>query len=55
MKAVVKEERPLLLARLGRLGLDLANVHKDWTVEGRKEVIFLDETKATRLGSDGRK
>ena len=54
LKAVVKEERPLLSARLRRLGLDLAHVHKDWTVEGRKEVIFSHETKV-RLGSDGRK
>ena len=55
LKAVVKEERPLLSARLGRLGLDLAHVHKDWTVEGRKEVIFSQETKTNGLGSDGRK
>ena len=55
MKAVAKEERPLLSARLGRLGLDLAHVHKDWAAEGRKEVIFSQETKTNGLGSDGRK
>ena len=55
LKAVVKEERPLLSARLRRLGLDPAHVHKDWTVEGRKEVIFSQETKTNRLSSDGRK
>ena len=51
----MKEERPLLSARLRRLRLDLANGHRDWTVEGRKEVIFSQETKTNRLGSDGRK
>ena len=55
LKAVVKEERHLLSARLRSNRLDLANGHKDQAVEGRKEAIFLDETKATRLGSDGRK
>ena len=55
MKAVVKEERPLLSARLRRLRLDPAHVHKDWTVEGRKEVIFSCETKTNGLSSDGRK
>ena len=55
LKAVVKKERPLLSAWLRRLRLDPAHVHKDWTVEGRKEVIFSQETKTNRLGSDGRK
>ena len=55
LKAVVKEERHLLSARLRRLRLDLAHVHKDWTVEGRKEVIFSRETKTNGLGSDGKK
>ena len=55
MKAVVKEERPLLSARHRRLMLDPANVHKDWTVEGRKDVIFSQETKTNGLGSDGKK
>ena len=51
----MKEERPLLSARHGRNRLDLANGHRDWTAEGRKEVIFSDETKVNRLSSDGRK
>ena len=55
LKAVVKEERPLLSARCRRLRLDLANGHRDWTVEGRKEVIFSQETKTNRLSSGGRK
>ena len=48
LKAVAKEERPLLSARNRRLMLDLANGHKDWTVEGQKEA------KTNRLGSNGR-
>ena len=55
MKAVVKKKKPLLSARHRRNRLDLANGHKDWAAYDRKEVIFLDETKINRLGSDGRK
>ena len=35
--------------------MDPAHVHKDWTVEGRKEVILSQETKTNGLSSDGRK
>ena len=46
---------PLLSARHRRNRLDLANDHKDWAAEGRKEVIFSHETKNNKLSSDGRK
>ena len=34
--------------------LDFALAHQDWTVEGWKLVVWSDETKINRLGSDGR-
>jgi hypothetical protein len=55
MKAVVKKKRPLLSKRHRQERLDFAIQHKDWTVEDWKKVIWSDETKVNRLGSDGRK
>ena len=34
--------------------LDFALAHQDWTVEDWKTVVWSDETKINRLGSDGR-
>ena len=55
MRAVVKRKRPLLTKRHRRLRMDFALAHKDWTVEDWKRVVWSDETKINRLGSDGRK
>ena len=55
MKAVVKTKRPLLSAKHRKARLDFAYAHKDWTIEDWKRVIWSDETKINRLGSDGRK
>jgi transposase len=55
MKAVVKTKRPLLSAKHRKARLDFAYAHKDWTLDDWKRVIWSDETKINRLGSDGRK
>jgi len=55
MKAVVKRKKPLLSKRHRRERLDFAIKHKDWTMEDWKKVVWSDETKINRLGSDGRK
>ena len=55
MKAVVKRKRPLLSKRHRRERLDFALAHQDWTVDDWKTVVWSDETKINRLGSDGRK
>jgi transposase len=55
MKAMVKEKKPRLLPRHIRERLDFALRHRYWTVEDWKRVIWSDETKINRLGSDGRK
>ena len=54
MKAVVKKKRPLLSVKHRKSRLAFANAHKDWTIEDWKRVIWSDETKINRLGSDGR-
>jgi hypothetical protein len=55
MKAVVKRKRPLLTKRHRQERLDFAISHQDWTMEDWKNVVWSDETKINRLGSDGRK
>lgn len=54
MKAAVKQKKPRLLPRHRKARLDWAVAHKDWTLEDWKRVVWSDETKINRLGSDGR-
>jgi transposase len=53
-KAVVKKKKPLLTARHKQKRLAFANKYREWTVEDWKRVIWSDETKINRMGSDGR-
>ena len=55
MKAVVKRKRPLLSKHHRKARLDFAISHQHWTVEDWKKVVWSDEAKINRLGSDGRK
>ena len=54
MKSAVKAKKPLLTKRHRKERLDFALAHQDWTVEDWKTVVWSDETKINRLGSDGR-
>ena len=54
MKSVVKKKRPVLSTKHRKDRLDFALTHKDWTVEDWKRVVWSDETKINRMGSDGR-
>jgi len=54
MKAIVKKKRPLLKDKHKEARYDFALEHKDWTVEDWKRVVWSDETKINRMGSDGR-
>jgi len=55
LKAVVKRKRPFLRPHHRKARLEFAESHKEWTLEDWKRIIWSDETKINRLGSDGRK
>ena len=55
MVPVVKKKRPKLSPRHKKARLEFAERHQEWTIEDWKKVIWSDETKINRLGSDGRK
>ena len=55
MTAVIKKKRPQLSAKHRRERLKFAERHAEWTVDDWKRVIWSDETKINRLGSDGQK
>ena len=55
MKAVKKQKRPLLHPKHRKDRMDFSLAHQDWTEEDWKRVIWSDETKINRLGSDGLK
>jgi hypothetical protein len=54
LRAIAKVKKPRILPRHKRQRLDFAIRYKDWTVDDWKRVIWSDETKINRLGSDGR-
>jgi hypothetical protein len=53
-KAVTKKKKPLLTAVHRKKWLAFALRHKEWTVEDWKRVMWSDETKINRIGSDGK-
>ena len=55
LKAAVKQKKPRLLPRHIRERRDFALRYQYWTVADWKRVVFSDEAKINRLGSDGRK
>jgi transposase len=55
LKARPKVKKPLLTKRFRQARLRFAKKYQHWTVEDWRRVIFSDETKVNRLGSDGRK
>jgi transposase len=55
MKAVVKKKRPILSKRHRKERLDFSLSHQNWILEDWKKVVWSDEIKINRLGSDGRK
>jgi len=49
----VKKKKPLLSVRHRKRRLAFALKYREWTVEDWKRVIWSDETKINRFGSDG--
>jgi len=54
MKAIVKQKKPRLSVKHRKARLAFALEHQTWTVEQWKQVVWSDETKINRLGSDGK-
>jgi DDE superfamily endonuclease/Transposase len=54
LKAVVKAKKPLLTKVHRKQRLAFAQRHLNWTVEDWKKVMWSDETKINRIGSDGK-
>ena len=52
-KAVVKAKRPLLKAQHRKARLSFTLKYQNWTVDDWKRVLWSDETKSNRIGSDG--
>jgi hypothetical protein len=52
--SVIKKKCPLLKKCHQADRLKFAKYHENWTVEDWKRVLWLDETKINRIGSDGR-
>lgn len=55
LKSSVKIKKPKLCRQHIKARYDFAIQHKDWTEVDWARVIFSDETKINRLGSDGRR
>jgi hypothetical protein len=55
LRPVVKRKCPLLKAHHRRERLQWAERCKEYTMEDWKRILWTDETKINRLGSDGRK
>jgi transposase len=54
LKAVVKKKKPFLKKKHIQDRLEFAKRHQHWTIDDWMKVIWSDETKINRLGSDGR-
>ena len=52
--SVAKQRKPLLAPRHRKARLEFAERHLEWTVEDWAKVVWSDETKINRFGSDGR-
>lgn len=55
LRSGTKKKKPAISEKNRKERLAFAKSHKDWTVADWKTVIFSDETKINRFGSDGRK
>ena len=54
LKSAVKQKKPFLSKTHRRRRLEFALEHQHWTLEDWSRVVWSDETKINRMGSDGR-
>jgi transposase len=54
LKSAVKQKKPFLSRAHRRRRLEFALEHQHWTLEDWSRVVWSDETKINRMGSDGR-
>jgi hypothetical protein len=54
LHAQSKKKKPAISEKNRKERLAFAKSHRDWTVADWKHVVFSDETKVNRFGSDGR-
>ena len=52
--SAIKKKAPMLKQQHCQKQLKFAQYHENWTVEDWKRVLWLDETKINRIGSDGK-
>ncbi|KAE8235913.1 hypothetical protein A4X03_0g9611, partial [Tilletia caries] len=55
LRARVTKKKPALTKAHKRARLEWARAHRNWTASDWNKVVFSDETKINRFGSDGRK
>ena len=54
LQSATKKKVPMLKASHRQRHLKFAQYHENWTVEDWKRVLWTDETKVNRIGSDGK-
>lgn len=54
LQAVTKDAKPLFTKEISKERLTFAKSHKHWTVEDWKRVLWSDESRMNRLGSNGK-
>lgn len=54
LHAIIKPKKPLLRHKNVKARLEWAKAHVNWTVDDWKRVVWSDETKIDRFGSDGK-
>ena len=52
--SAVKHKKPALSAKNVRARMKFCKIHKDWSVDEWKRVIWSDETKVNRFQCDGK-
>jgi hypothetical protein len=54
LRSAVRQKKPFLSRACRKARLDFALEHQHWTMDDWKRVVWSDEIKINRLGSDGR-